>query len=107
MVPLPPRVDARRPLPSWGEAIQGAGILRCALNDTKYWNEARASHIAVDPWLGGASAGVEKDPGSLGFARDDTKEEGDEKKNLRAKGRPRHFAIFLTLGAGVTPAAEA
>jgi hypothetical protein len=48
----------------------------------------------------GASAGVEKDPGSLGFARDDTRtlgmtqEKGDTKKNLGAKWRPRRFAIL-------------
>jgi hypothetical protein len=37
-----------------------------------------------------------------------TQEKGDTgKKNLRAKGRPRHFAIstfHFSLGAGVTPA---
>jgi hypothetical protein len=31
-----------------------------------------------------------------------TQEEGNKKKNLRAKWRPHHFAI--SLGAGVTPA---
>jgi hypothetical protein len=34
-----------------------------------------------------------------------TQKEGDRKKNLRAKGRPRHFAIStFSPGAGVTPA---
>jgi hypothetical protein len=33
-----------------------------------------------------------------------TQEEGEKKKNLRAKGRTRHFAISSSLGAGVTPA---
>jgi hypothetical protein len=32
--------------------IPGAEILRFALNDTEQANEARASHTAVDPWLG-------------------------------------------------------
>jgi hypothetical protein len=36
-----------------------------------------------------------------------TQEESGRKKNLRAKGRPRHFAIFLSLGAGVTLPKEA
>jgi hypothetical protein len=27
-----------------------------------------------------------------------------QREHLRAKGCPQHFAIFLTLGAGVTPA---
>jgi hypothetical protein len=52
--------------------------------------------------VGGASAGVEKDPGSLGFARDDTRSRRDKKKEPEQNGV---LAILrLILGAGVTPA---
>ena len=58
--------------------------------------------------IGEAPAGVEKDPGSLGFARDDTRtlgmtqEVATEKRTSEQKGV---LAILrLVLGAGVTPA---
>jgi hypothetical protein len=54
--------------------------------------------------IGGASAGVEKDPGSLDFARDDTRRRMTQEKNLRAKRASSPFCDFFSLGAGVTPA---
>jgi hypothetical protein len=52
--------------------------------------------------IGGASAGVEKDPGSLGFARDDTKKKATEKGTFEQKGV---LAILrFAPGAGVTSA---
>ena len=52
---------------------EGAGILRFALNDTKHRAEALSVTHLGSSVVGGASARVEKNPGSLGFARDDTR----------------------------------
>jgi len=53
-------------------AEDGVGILRFALNDTKTGMKLEG-HMPrlIRDW--GASAGVQKDSGSLGFARDDTR----------------------------------
>ena len=76
-----------------GMASDGPGLIS-DLDHAQYW--------MIHDW--GESAGVEKNRGSLGFARDYTRKQASE-ENLRAKCRPQHFAI--SLGAGVTPAAEA
>src|SRR5271167_531559 len=61
--------------------------------------DTRASYTEVDPWLGVGRLASRKIRGpstSLGmtqFARNDTRVQATEKKNLGAKGRPRHFAI--------------